>query len=90
MIIHANCKDEGLREAMFDGGASGICGTVDIGGLADAALIEEVLQRCVSKEFKIKYTVRERYDPTIFSRGPYVLQMYDESLQYRMKKRLSQ
>ncbi len=61
----------------------------DLGVLTDNSILEEVLGNCVNKTFKVDYCFRNLYDETIFDRSPYTIEMYDQSLQYRAQKKLS-
>ncbi len=59
---------------------------VDIGEMYDASLLEEILGNCVSRRFKIDYSIRETYDQSVFARDTYTMDMYNQSLQFRMRQ----
>lgn len=84
---------EGLKMALLDvGEASEIHlnnGDVvlDLGNITDPNLLEEVLENCVSKKFKVDYCFRDMYQQEIF-KNKYKMGMYDQSLKYRALKEL--
>ena len=84
---------EGLKMALLDvGEASEIHlnnGEVvlDLGNITDPNLLEEVLENCVNKNFKVDYCFRNMYQQEIFNNS-YKRDMYDQSLQYRSLKKL--
>lgn len=96
MVIYADDIDEheGLIMALSEvGGASEIHLTngevvLDIGTVTDIPLLEEVLGNCVDKTFKVDYCFRHMYSQSVYTRGGYTIDMYDQSLQFQASKEL--
>ncbi len=77
---------DGLKEALIDSGSATYAydDIIDIGGIADSSMVEEIFGNCVSKSFKIDYCTRMMYDQEVFAEDKYTKALYDESLRYRM------
>ncbi len=63
---------------------------LDIGNVTEPAVLEEIFGNCVKKIFQIDYCFRQMYNQEVFNRGQYVMDMYDESLQFRAMEKLQQ
>ena len=94
MIIYADEGSDyidGLVDALEENGDIMIDnGIVDIGTINDTPLFEEVLGGYVNHTFKIDYSVRALFDQSVFGRDRYSIDMYNKSLQFRMRKKLEQ
>ena len=94
MVMYSENEDnddyhEGLKSALLDVGEASEIHlnngeiVLDLGNVSDNALLEEVLGNCVNKTFKVDYCFRQMYVQDVFSRGSYVISMYNESLKHR-------
>ena len=94
MIFYSDEQDDyadGLIEAMTENGdIIEDTDIVDIGSINDPGLLEEILGGYVKKTFKIDYTTRMLYTPSVFERDSYTIDMYNKSMQFRLRKKLYQ
>ncbi len=63
---------------------------LDIGSVTETAVLEEIFGNCVKKIFQIDYCFRQTYNKEVFNREQYVIEMYDQSLQFRAMEKLQQ
>lgn len=92
MIMHAPDDDafaDGLRDTLGDMGVARIDGECfDLGTVDDSSLLEEIMGGCARREISVDYTARITLRPAVFGRGPYIVDLYDTSIRFRIMSAL--